>query len=104
MLGTQQVKLSLLTRCGYTGSYTLHVLTCFHLLGHILEMGPFYHHSGRNWLQVTENKQKDMHKPSKYKNFILSHVSSRGYKIGPICLSVCLSVSALPAEPFDVRN
>ncbi len=34
-----------------------------------------------------------------------SRVSGRGYKIGPVCvsvrLSVCLSVTTLTAEPFD---
>ncbi len=34
--------------------------------------------------------------------FIPSRVSGRGYKIGPVCLSVCLLVSSLTAEPFDV--
>ncbi len=37
-----------------------------------------------------------------------SRVSGRGYKIGPVCLSVCPSVcqlfSALTGEPFDVRT
>ena len=40
-----------------------------------------------------------------------SHVSGRGNRIGPvilsfclsICLSVCVSVSALTAEPLDLR-
>ncbi len=39
---------------------------------------------------------------------IPSRVSGRGYKIGPVCLSVCVcvcaSVSSLTAEPFDVRT
>ena len=34
---------------------------------------------------------------------IPSRVSSRGYKIGPVCVSVCVSVNALTAEPFDIR-
>ena len=33
-----------------------------------------------------------------------SRVSSRGYEIGPVCVSVCLLVSALPAESFDIRT
>ena len=41
-------------------------------------------------------------------NFIPSRVSGRGYKIGPVCLFICLfvcpSVSALTAEPFELRT
>ncbi len=33
-----------------------------------------------------------------------SLVSGRGYKISPVCLCVCLLVSALTAEPFDIRT
>ncbi len=37
-----------------------------------------------------------------------SRVSGRGYKIGPVCVcvsvSVCLLVSALTAEPFDIQT
>ncbi len=40
--------------------------------------------------------------------FIPSRVSGRGYKIGPVCLCVrpcvCLLVSALTAEPFDIQT
>ncbi len=32
-----------------------------------------------------------------------SHFSDRGYKIGPICVRVCPSLSALMAEPFEIR-
>ncbi len=35
---------------------------------------------------------------------IPSGISSRGHKIGPIFLCVCLLVSALMAEPHDLRN
>ncbi len=31
--------------------------------------------------------------------FITSHISGRDHRIGAICLSVCLSVCTLPAEP-----
>ena len=37
-----------------------------------------------------------------------SDISGRGYNIGPVCVYVCLSVSlsvsALTAEPFDLRT
>ncbi len=33
-----------------------------------------------------------------------SSVSVRGYKIGPVCLCVCPSVSALMVEPFELRT
>ncbi len=39
---------------------------------------------------------------------IPSRVSGRGYKIGPVCVCVCVCVcqlvSALTAEPFDLRT
>ncbi len=36
--------------------------------------------------------------------FIPSCISGRLYKIGPVCLSVCLLVSTLTAELFDLRS
>ena len=33
-----------------------------------------------------------------------SRVSCRGYKIGPVCVSVCLLVSALTVEPFELQT
>ncbi len=40
----------------------------------------------------------------KHAQFIPSRVRGRGYKIGPVCVCVCPSVSALTAEPFELRS